>query len=58
MFLILAKPLVAGSGGRNCIYWIPFEEIKECFDSGVVGMSLETIKKYPDVLSVGIGGVL
>jgi len=54
----LAVETRAGSGGRNCIYWIPFEEIKECFDSGVVGMSLETIKKYPDVLSVGIGGVL
>ena len=54
----LAFELRAGSGRKNHIYWVPFEEVVLNYNAGETGMTLEQIKEYPYVLKVGVEGVL
>jgi hypothetical protein len=54
----MAFELRAGSGNKNHIYWVPFFIVRNCFLLGKVGMTLEEIQEWPDVLEVGVEGVL
>jgi hypothetical protein len=54
----LAFELRAGSGGKNHIWFVPFEDLVENFEAGESGMTLEQIQTYPDVIEVGVEGVL
>ena len=55
---VMAFELRGGRGRINHIYWVPFEEVVLNYNAGKAGMTLEEIKKYPDVLDVGVGEVL
>ena len=54
----MAFELRAGRGSKNHIYFVPFEVVNECYNKGRSGLTLEEIVEYPDILEVGIEGVL
>ena len=54
----MAFELRAGRGSKNHIYFVPFEVVDECYTKGRSGLTLEEIVEYPDVLDVGVEGVL
>ena len=54
----MAFELRAGRGSKNHIYFVPFDVVDECYNEGRSGLSLEEIVEYPDVLDVGVEGVL
>ena len=54
----MAFELRAGRGNKNHIYFVPFEVVDECYNKGRSGLTLEEIVEYPDILDVGVEGVL
>ena len=43
---------------KNHIYFIPFDVVEENYVKGLNGLTREVIESYPDVLDVGVEGVL
>jgi hypothetical protein len=43
---------------KNHIYFIPFDVVEENYVKGLNGLTREVIESYPDVLEVGVEGVL
>jgi len=54
----MAFELRGGRGSKNHIYFVPFEVVDECYNEGRSGMTIEEIAEYPDILDVGVEGVL
>ena len=54
----MAFELRGGRGSKNHIYFVPFEVVDECYNKGRSGLTLEEIVEYPDILDVGVEGVL
>ena len=54
----MAFELRGGRGSKNHIYFVPFEVVDECYTKGRSGMTIDEIVEYPDVLEVGVEGVL
>jgi hypothetical protein len=54
----MAFELRIGRGRKNHLWFVPFEVVEVAYNEGLKGLTIEEIEKYPDILEVGIEGVL
>ena len=54
----MAFELRGGRGYKNHIWFVPFDIVEALYNTGEKGMPLEDIMDYPDLLDVGVEGVL